>query len=62
MKQTIKTTEIQKGDFVVGYNQTVASVKAWELGKAGEIQITFENGSNIVTQKSWEMTVLRGER
>jgi len=61
MKLRISTTKIQKGDFVVGYRQTVASVKTWELGKASEIQITFEDGSNIVTQKSWEMTVLRAE-
>lgn len=61
MKIRISTTQIQKGDYVVGYRQTVASVKAWEFGKAGEIQITFEDGSNIVTQKSWNMTVIRGE-
>jgi len=58
---TISTTEVKAGDYVVGYRQTVASVKSWEFGKAGEIQITFEDGSNIVTMKSWEMTVIRGE-
>jgi len=57
----ISTTEIKTGDWIIGYRKTVASVKPWEFGKAGEIQITFHDGSNIVTQKSWEMTVIRGE-
>ena len=61
MKATISTTKIQKGDFIVGYGKKVAAAHLWEFGKAGEIQIVFEDGSNIVTQKSWEMTVLRDE-
>lgn len=60
MKLTIKTAELQKGDYVVGYGKVISNV--WKSGFDGGIVVTFTDGSEWLTMKSWTATVIRGEQ
>lgn len=55
MKMTINTTQIQKGDFVVGYKQKVqhVDVDRWR------VMVTFEDGEQWRTAAHFETTVIR---
>ena len=56
-KQTIKSTEVRNNDYVVGYDKIVADV--WVSGFDDGVVITFQDGTEILSMKSWEMTVIR---
>ena len=59
MKIEIKTSELQIGDLVAGYNKIVKSI--WKSGTDATIVATFEDGSEWLTYKQWHTTVLREE-